>query len=835
MRLRLFLLVITACVFQVSADQLEAAEVAESIVAVPAEVRLHGREARHGVLVEQVSEGRITGPVQGDLTWTVEPSGIVTVQDGQLIPENDGAATVTVRAGALSTAVKVTVTGMKDTHQWTFRNHVLPILAKAGCNSGACHGALAGKGGFRLSLRGYDPATDWDAMVNQSRGRRVELADPGRSLLLAKPTGALPHKGGLRFDTDSAEYRILAEWIASGAPGPSADDPVVQKIEVLPRESRLNVGQNQDVLVRAYYSDGRVEDVTRWAKLNSADETVAKVDEEGHVSVIGPGGGAITAWYASQIDIARVTSPYPNDVSDSLYTSEPRRSFVDDLVLEKLRDLRLVPSPLCSDEEFVRRAFLDTIGTLPTADETRAFLQDASEDRRDRLIESLLSRPEFDDYWTYRWSDVLLISGNQLRPLAVESYYKWVRSEIAKNTPWDEFVRKIVTSTGSSIENGASNFFALHQDPENMAENVSQAFLGLSIACAKCHNHPLEKWTNDQYYGFANLFSRVRAKGWGGDVRSGDGIRTLYVVPTGELVQPRTGRVQPPTPLDGDPVALNDPGDRRIPLADWLTSPENPYFTRSIVNRVWAAYFGVGLVESVDDLRRSNPPSNDALLTAAADFLIEQHYDLKALMRVILQSRTYQRSSLPVDGNSTETRFYSRYYPKRLMAEVLLDAIAQVTDVPTKFTHVAFPGGDRQETKFYQTGTRAIQLYDSAVESYFLQTFGRNAREITCECERSDEPSMVQVLHIANGDTVNQKLKEKDSRLTRLLESGIPSEQIVEDVFLLCLSRFPTELEKSEMVRLLNDVPAEDADQRRILLEDIFWSLISTREFLFNH
>ncbi|MBI1313228.1 DUF1553 domain-containing protein [bacterium] len=807
----------------------------ESLRLLPESVQLTGPRASQRLLLERQVDSRLIGQVLDGIEWSSDAPLIAKVVDGVVVPVANGSATITAKTNDGSASVNVTVEKFDVPHEWSFRNHVQAVLARQACNSGACHGALAGKGGFRLSLRGYDPAADHFSMVKDARGRRVELADPGRSLLLAKPTGALPHKGGLRFDTDSPSYQILAEWISAGAKPPADSDPVVTRIEVLPEDVRLTVGQEQQFLVLAHYSDGHTEDVTEWAKFTSTNETVAKISDDGMASVIGHGGGAVTAWFASRIVIARLTSPFPYDIPADVFTSEPRRNFIDDLVLGKLQDLHLKPSPLCTDNEFIRRAFLDTIGTLPTIEEVTAFEEDASPDKRDALIDLLLARPEFVDYWTYKWCDVLTISGNRLRPQAVEAYYKWIRNEVAENTPWDEFVRKIVTSTGSSIENGATNFFALHQDPENMAENVSQAFMGLSIACAKCHNHPLEKWTNNQYYAFANLFSRIRAKGWGGDVRSGDGVRTLYVVPAGELVQPRTGRPQPPTPLDGDPVAFDAREDRREHVAAWLTSPANPYFTRSITNRLWANFFGVGIVNEVDDLRRSNPASNEALLAAAAQHLVDADFNLKSLMRTILQSRTYQRSSVALDENREEDRYFSRYYPKRLMAEVLLDAVSQVTQVPTEFTHVAFPGGDRQETKFYPKGTRAIQLYDSAVESYFLKTFGRNDREITCECERSEEPSMVQVLHIANGDTINSKLSAKDNRLTALLASEKSDEEVVDEVFRLCLARKPTEKERNETVAVLNAIPDSDAEQKRIVLEDVFWSVMSTREFLFNH
>jgi hypothetical protein len=356
--------------------------------------------------------------------------------------------------------------------------------------------------------------------------------------------------------------------------------------------------------------------------------------------------------------------------------------------------------------------------------------------------------------------------------------------------------------------------------------------MGLSIGCAKCHNHPMEKWTNDQYYAMANLFARVRAKGWGGEPRNGDGLRTVYVATTGELVQPRTGKPQPPTPLDGEPIPFDDTSDRREKLAEWMTSPENPYFAKSIANRIWENFFNVGLVTPVDDLRVTNPASNEELLTAAARYVIDHQFDLKPLMKAILQSNAYQRSSDPLPGNKDEERFYSRYYPKRLMAEVLLDAVSQVSGVPTKFTTIAFPGADKQPTDFYPEGTRALELYDSAVESQFLQTFGRNQRRITCECERSDEPSMVQVLHISNGDTINDKLEAAGSRVGKLLESGASTEAMIEEAYLSALSRYPTEAEKAQLTAAIEGA---GADENRAAVEDLFWAVLSSREFLFNH
>ncbi|MBL8808561.1 MAG: DUF1553 domain-containing protein [Planctomycetaceae bacterium] len=803
---------------------------AEEIRILPTAIQLSGPAASHRVLVERFDGSQAMGQVEGKTLKSDHPD-IVRVDGSTLYPVANGTATVRVE-GSDSAVVKVEVTGMDQPFQWSFRNHVEPVLARLGCSSGACHGALAGKGGFRLSLRGYDPDRDFFTIVEQQQGRRVELLDPATSLLLTKPTMATPHKGGLRLTTDSIHYKVLSEWIASGAAPPAESDARLRSLEVLPERVSLTAEQQQPLLVRAHYSDGHVEDVTHLAKFTSSNEAVATVDEHGLVKVVGSGEGAVTAWFSSQIVIARVTVPFPQTIDPSDFTNAPRRNFIDDLVLSQLQRLNLKPSPRCSDDVFIRRAYLDTIGTLPTSSEVRAFVADTGADKRDRLIESLLSKPEFVDYWTYRWSDLLLLNGTELRPDAISAYYGWIRGHIEKNSPWDQMVRELVTSRGSSFENGATNFFARHQAPEDMAENVSQAFLGLSIGCARCHNHPLEKWTNDQYYAFANLFSRVRAKGWGGDPRNGDGLRTLVTVSSGELVQPRTGKPQRPAPLDAEPIDFDAPGDRREYLAEWLTSPQNRLFARSVTNRVWKNYFGVGLVEQVDDMRASNPASNEELLEAAAKSLVDGKYDLKALMRTILQSETYQRSSETLPENAGDQRYYSRYFPRRLLAEVLLDAVSQVTEVPTEFSRIVYPGADIKPTDAYPKGTRAIQLKDSAVDSYFLQTFGRNQRRITCECERSDEPSMVQVLHLSNGTTLNEKLAVPENRLARWMKDLTSDDALVDEIFLTCLSRGPTEKELAEIKAVLAET---SADQRRLAVEDLIWGIVSSREFLFNH
>jgi hypothetical protein len=800
------------------------------LAVLPQRIALESTEARQTVIAQwQASDGRFLAQAGKGIKLQSSDEAVARIEDGVVVPVANGDAKIMGTIDGHTATAAVIVTGMDRPFQWSFRNHVESVLSKQGCNAGSCHGARAGQKGFRLTLFGFDVDADYTYLTRQAVGRRIVPTDPGRSLILTKPTGLLPHKGGVRLEPGSLEYRVLAEWIASGVPGPQDDDPQIVRLEVLPEYSQQTLTATQQLVVLAHFSDGHVEDATRWSKYTSVNGAVAGVDERGRVTITGSGEAAIKVWYLNHNVMAFMTIPSGSHIAPEVYADAPRRNFIDDAVLAKLQALGIPPSPPADDATFLRRAYLDTIGTLPSAEEARAFLANDSADKRDRLIDSLLVRPEFVDYWAYKWSDLLLLSGQRLRPKALEAYYQWIRKSVAENKPWDMMVREIVTASGSTFDNGAANFYALHQDPEDMAETVAQAFLGLSINCAKCHNHPLEKWTNDQYYAFANLFSRVRAKGWGGDYRSGDGLRIVYSDTQGELIQPSRGVPQPPCPLDGEPLAFEATDDRRLAVADWLTSADNPYFTRAIVNRVWANFFGVGLVEAVDDLRLTNPASNEELLAAASQFLIEHKYDLKELMRAMLQSETYQRDSRALAENKTDERFYSRYYPRRLKAEVLLDAIAQVTGVPTDFK-TATPDS-RKPGAAIPSIKRAIKLPDSYVDSYFLETFGKPERLITCECERSGEPSMTQVLHLYNGETVNKKLAAGGSA-AEAAAAETDNVKIIEDLYFSALSRPPTATESDSLFAELT--VAADPDRRQAI-EDLYWSVLTSREFLFAH
>tara|TARA_R110002096_G_scaffold288403_3_gene482145 strand:+ start:2169 stop:4643 length:2475 start_codon:yes stop_codon:yes gene_type:complete len=805
---------------------------AESLTLVPEAIELMGPEASQRIMVLKTSEeGEFVGEALEGFSLKSSNPSIAVIQEGVVIPKGDGEVTLIAKStdGSIAKAT-VNVSGLSAASEWSFRNHVMPVISKAGCNTGACHGAVAGKNGLRLSLRGYDPERDYHRITREARGRRIERADPGRSLLLTKATTAVKHMGGKQFDVGSRDYRIISEWIAAGATAPEEQDIRLEVLEIFPALSSLERGDRQRLIVRARYSDGHEEDVTQWAKFSSSNEAVALVSEEGVAEIIGNGEGAVTAWFSSRIVMARLSVPWLNEIPEKVFADASRANFIDDHVLAQLQRLNLKPSPRAGDSDFLRRAYIDAIGVLPEPEETRRFLADENPDKRAKVIDSLLEREEFVDYWAYRISDMMLVSGAKLRPDAVKAYYGWVRESIAANKPWDEFARDVITAKGSSIVEGPTNFYAVHQDPETMAENVSQTFLSLSLNCAKCHDHPLEKWTNDQYYAFANLFSRVRAKGWGGDARNGDGIRTVYVEPRGDLMQPRTGKPQAPAPLDQEPIPDDFKGDRREVLADWLTSSDNELFSRSIVNKVWANYFGVGLVDPVDDLRASNPASNEPLFAALADHFVENDFDLRELMRVILNSEAYQRSNEVLYENEEDDRFFSRQFPRRLIAEVIHDAVAGITGVPSLFTNIRLNDGSFQKTDFYPEGTRALELFDATVDNYFLNTFGRNQREISCECERSNQPSLVQALHVSNGETVNDKLASEKSRLTDLMK--LDNEELIEEAWMLCLSRPPTEKESDGILKVLSDTPDTD---RRAAVEDLFWSIMSSREFLFQH
>ncbi|MGA7315557.1 MAG: DUF1549 domain-containing protein [Silvibacterium sp.] len=799
---------------------------------VPSSVSITGRRSKQRLLVE----GTFADGHQEELTSrakvAVSDTEVATVdKDNFAIPQGDGQATITAVVEGHRASAPLSVHDFAGGSTWSFRNDVLPVMTKMGCNSGACHGAAAGKNGFKLTLRGYDPEVDYYTLTHQALARRTETMEPAKSLILLKPTLEIPHGGGKRFAADSPEYEVIAGWLAQGMPPPRDSDARVTQIHVLPREASLRPGVEQQLLVIAEFSDGHTADVTRWAKYDSGDESVATVGNDGLVTMHGYGEAPVTVWYQSHVAFSRLRIPFPYKLANTMFSKAPRNNFIDDSILKHLQMLHIPPSHPASDAEFIRRAYLDAAGILPSPSEAEKFLKDPSPNKRKQLIDGLMKRPEFVDYWAYKWSDLLLVSSNRLSNGEMWSYYNWIRDSLVNDKPWDKFVVQIITATGNTQENGAANYWLVHRDPLDASENMAQAFLGINITCAHCHNHPLAKWTQKDYYGMANLFARVRLKTFApSGTRTAVGPLfndvTVYSAPTGEFMDDRFMMPLPPKPLDATALASDVPGDTRQYFAKWLTSPENPFFARNIVNRVWRNFMGRGLVEPVDDLRDTNPATNDELLNALVKDFVAHNFNMNYLIRTIMQSATYQTSSEPLKENADDDKYGSHYVIRRLPAEVLLDAYSQVTQVPEKFDG-------------YPVGMRGMQLPDTAVKSYFLTAFGRPVRQQTRESERTSVPTITQALHIINGDTLNNKLRAPGSSVDMLLKLGFSDEQIVDYLYLASLSRHPTDRERSALVGALasaeqQKIPGVD-DPRRAALVDMSWSLLTSEEFMFNH
>jgi Protein of unknown function (DUF1553)/Protein of unknown function (DUF1549)/Bacterial Ig-like domain (group 2) len=802
------------------------------ITVLPASIAITGPHAGQRIVVEGMFADGHEEDLTSRATLAISNPGVAKLDAGAVVhPAADGVAQVSATVQGHRAAASLKVSEFATATAWSFRNDVLPVMTKVGCNSGPCHGAAAGKNGFKLTLRGYDPIADYYTLTHQALSRRTDRLEPARSLILLKPTLTIAHGGGRRFDVGSQEYNVIAGWIAQGMPPPQASDAVVKAIEVLPHEASLAPGAEQQLVVTAVFSDGHTADVTHWAKFDSGDEGVATVDNNGHVTMHGYGEAPVTVWYQSHVAFSRVRIPFPAKLEDAVFTKAERHNYIDDLVLNHLRVLHIPPSAQASDAAFLRRAYLDAAGILPSPSEVKSFLEDDAADKRVKLIDALIKRPEFVDYWAYKWSDLLLVSSNHLSSDEMWSYYKWIRGSVASDKPWNEFATEIITANGNTQQNGAANYWVIHRDPLDISENMAQAFMGINISCAHCHNHPLAKWTQKDYYGMANLFARVRLKTFEpSGFRPGVGPIfndvTVYSAPTGEFMDDRLMIPLPPKPLDAAALASETPGDTRVYFAKWLTSPENPFFARNIVNRVWRNFMGRGLIEPVDDLRDTNPATNEQLLDALVKDFIAHHYDVDYLIRTIMQSATYQTSSKPLKENAQDEKYGSHFLIRRLPAEVLLDAYSQVTQSPEKF-------------EGYPAGMRGMQLPDTAVKSYFLTAFGRPERQQTRESERSSVPTITQALDIINGETLNNKLRAPGNSIDMLMRLGFSDGEIVDYLYLASLSRQPTESERSELLKALSAAERQKlpgvADARRTALIDMSWALLTGEEFMFDH
>src|SRR5579859_4880577 len=799
---------------------------------LPAPITLLGPHYGQRLLVEGTFADGHQEELTSRATIAVSDATVAKVdKEDVLLPLGDGQTTIAATVQGHRATAPLIVKDYWAASKWSFRNDVLPVMTKMGCNSGPCHGAAAGKNGFKLTLRGYDPVVDYYTLTHQAMARRTNRMEPAKSLILLKPTLTVPHGGGRRFDVNSPEYTVIAGWLAQGMPAPEDSDALVTDIKVSPREASLRPDAEQQLIVTAIFSDGHTADVTRWAKFDSGDEFVASVDNSGHVVMRGYGEAPVTVWYQSHVAFSRLRIPFPHRLEQVVFTKAPRHNSIDNYILKHLEVLHIPPSPQTTDAEFIRRAYLDAAGILPTPSEVETFLQNTSPNKRDQLIDGLIQRPEFVDYWAYKWSDLLLVSSNHLSNEEMWSYYNWIRESVASNKPWNQFAAQIVTATGNTLENGAANYWLIHRGPLDTTENMAQAFMGININCAHCHNHPLAKWTQKDYYGMANLFARVRLKTFApSSFRPAVGPLfndvTVYSAPTGEFMDDRLMIPLPPKPLDAAALSSDTPGDTRQYFAKWLTSPENPFFARNIVNRVWRNFMGRGLIEPVDDLRDTNPATNDELLNAMVKDFVAHNYDVDYLIRTIMQSATYQTSSKPLKENIDDDKYGSHYAIKRLPAEVLLDAYSKVTQVPEKFDG-------------YPVGTRGMQLPDTAVKSYFLTAFGRPERQQTREGERTSVPTITQALHIINGETLNNKLRAPDNSVDMLIRLGFSDEQIVDYLYRAAFSRHPTEQERTTLVQALASAELEKVvggeDSRRAALIDMSWALLTSKEFMFNH
>jgi Protein of unknown function (DUF1549)/Protein of unknown function (DUF1553)/Bacterial Ig-like domain (group 2) len=713
----------------------------------------------------------------------------------------------------------------------SFLNDVMPIFTRLGCNQGTCHGKGAGQNGFRLSLRGYAPELDYQWLTREFEGRRISVPDPDASALLRKPSGLAPHEGGKLFSVGDRPYNVLRDWIRAGAPGPLKTDPEIKTLDVLPGNRVLRPGQTQQLQAHATYTDGSRRDVTWLARFDSNDAGTATVDANGLVSMRRHGETAVRISYQGLVSVVVVTAPNDQPVPPELLAR--RVNFIDEHVFNKLATMRIPPSELCTDEEFLRRASLDVLGILPTSDEVRTFLVDTRPDKRARKIDELLDRPEFVDSWTLFLCDLLQNRkerDHDVRGIkGVRSFHAWVRRQVAANRPWDALAREVLSSTGNTQTNPAVGYFVVtigeHGDASRseVADSVAQAFLGTRIGCARCHNHPLEKYTQDDFYHLAGFFSRVRLqrsdpeKGPTTMKQLGKDLEPQMAKQPVGVSQPRTGQFLAPQPLDRSKMTITPDDDPRVKLAGWITDPKNEYFIGAMVNRIWKRYLGVGLVEPVDDLRASNPPSNPELWQALNREFVAHKFDMKHLMWLILNSRTYQLSSATRPGNETDVRAYSHYQARRLPAEVLLDALSQSTGVPDHF-----PG--------YPLGVRAGQLPDPSMKSYFLTLFGRSERVTACACERNGDVTMPQLLHLQNGESVVDKIRSGQGRLTRLLVEKKTDEQIVDELYLATTCRRPSEPERARIKKIVTE-----SENREEALRDLFWALLNSKEFAFNH
>ncbi len=788
-------------------------------------IHLQGADTRWQVQVAAADATGRSHDATRAVSYSVSPPHLASITpDGWLTPHADGQGTLAaVWNDSLTTTASFTVSGISELQPVSFNNQIIPIFTKFGCNGGGCHGKASGQNGFKLSLLGFEPDEDYEFIVNEGRGRRVFPAAPEESLLLQKAINSVPHGGGQRFDADSDEYRRLVRWIAQGMKAGEPDEGRVEQIVIHPEARQLQRDSTQQLAVLAIYSDGRVEDVTRGATYESNFTDLAEVDARGFVQLKQQAGdAAVMARYQGQVAVFRASVPLGVEVAEWPVATNP----VDAAVFDKLKTLGIPPATRCDDATFLRRVALDITGQLPTKEQATEFLDDTTADKREKLVERLLASESYADYFARKWITILRNRReSEEKKFGAFAFHQWLRDQFHQNVPYDQWASQLVTASGDPDINPAVIWYRQVPNNESRLEDVAQMFLGQRLQCARCHHHPYEKWSQTDYYQMAAFFSKLHQK------QGTTPQEPSFVSRVGGAgaAHPKSGIGLPPAGLDADAQPVAEYSDARVALADWMVADENPFFAKMVANRYWKHFFGRGLVEPEDDLRVTNPPSNPELLDALAEHLIQTNFDLKSLVRLICNSQAYQLSREADEHNVRDQTSYSRFYPKRLTAEVLLDAVDQVLGTSTEFAGMP-------------AGTRAVSLPDTSFSSYFLTVFGQPESTTACECERSQEATLAQSLHLLNSKEVQAKLSQPQARPAGFASEAVTVEQVIEDLYLRAMSRRPSaeELETARVYVQEKTTAAEDSEEaqraaRQVAYEDLVWALVNTKEFLFNH
>ena len=779
----------------------------------PPRVNLETEKDFHKLIVVAKYADDVTRDVTAESSFLLTGAKAASLAKQTLRPLTDGNATLVVVHRDKKVEVPVQVKDAKTPRPVSFKLDVMPVFMRAGCNTGSCHGSARGQDGFMLSLFGYDPVGDHFRITRELGTRRINLAIPEESMLVEKPLETVPHTGGKLFEKGSKNWETLVQWLRDGAPKDPKDIAKPIGIEILPRNALLEgLGATQQMTVIARYSDGTDRDVTPLVVFQTNNDVSAAVDEHGLVTA----GKRGEAFVMARFNVFTMGTNFVV-IPENLKYERPKlaeTNYVDKLVHDKLHKLRILPSGLCSDEVFLRRVSLDVTGTLPPAELHGRFMKDEAPDKRAKLIDELLERKEFTETWVMKFAELLQIRTNDNNGVSYKAtllYFNWLKDRIANNVSMDKIVRELLSATGGTFVNPATNFYQIERQTLKMSENVAQVFMGMRIQCAQCHNHPFDRWTQDDYYSFASFFTQVGRK------RAADPRESIiYNRRSGETNHPVHKKPMPPKFLGGDAPEIKSGQDRRVILSEWIASPENPFFARNLANLVWAHFFGQGIIEPVDDVRITNPASNPELLDELAKRFTEYNYDFKKLVRDVCNSRIYQLSSQPNETNADDTRNFARSHLRRMRAEILLDAISQVTNTKNKFQGLPL-------------GARAVQIADGRVSNYFLTTFGRATRETVCSCEVKMEPNLSQALHLLNGEVANRRITQ-GNLVKKMIDEGKPPENILDDLYVRCLSRKPREPERANLLAAVNG-----DENKQAALEDAFWALLNSKEFIFNH